>query len=505
MSDKIGVKLRTGIVVSKKMERFLNEYSHVTIQFFFDLDPESVKTNELNFLDVEDQKITYIDTQKYRGLDLTEAYSPQFKSKRIQISPSRIFSKLFDEKMVSRHMNGHDLEYFANLIKSYFGPPLNFKVVTGEDIKKYYSGKTYTKGNGTLNKSCMRYDENQDFFRIYLDNSKMLVGFDESGNVSARALLWDEVGMIKDDKEPTQFIKLMDRIYTNLDKDVVQLKDWAKDNGYAYKYEQNHHDKETIVIDGKKVTARLFVNIPNLYDYSLFPYMDTFSYGFGELNILSNKIYKASSVHLARHSYLGPHNSFHDTNGKYVQCLEEWRPVTDHMKYRPMQYFNADYNMYLKWLNSTFGTNFEEVKYQEKLAEIQNENTNLYQRMREQVESIRQQARERQEAIVTAVQRPDEQQMSDLESRMRQVIRENTERTQRYREERQGGAAREESQINYGNLSFHGLSGIREQYVNSGDEIIQSLRQSLQPEPTYRPRISDLVRQMSENNEVSEM
>jgi hypothetical protein len=182
------------------------------------------------------------------------------------------------------------------------------------------------------------------------------------------------------------------------------------------------------------------------------------------------------------------------------------------MKYRPMQYFNADYNMYLRWLNSTFGTNFGEVKYQEKLDEIRNENTNLYQRMRDQLESTSQQARERQEAIVTAVQRPDEQQiMSDLESRMRQTIRENTEHIQRHREARQmqGGA-----EINYGNLTFHGLSGLREQYANNGEEIIQSLRQSLSqqtvPEPPYeyhrpsarRMRYDDIIPALEMAEEV---
>jgi len=468
MSTKIGVKLNTGIVVSQEMEKFLRAYSNITTQFFFAIDPMSVKTDELNFLDIEDQKITYIDTQKYREIDSVEAYSPQFKSKRIQISPSRIFSKLFDEKTVARHMSGSDLEYFTNLVKAYFGPPLTLKVVTGEDIKKYYSSRTYSKGSGTLNKSCMRYDENQEYFGIYMDNAKMLVGFDGSGNVSARALLWDEVGMIKDDKGPIQFIKLMDRIYTNIDKDVVQLKDWAKDNGYAYKYEQNHNEKETIVINDKIVKARLFVTIPNLYsNYSLFPYMDTFSYGFNELDILTNKTFTSDSGRVKKHSYVGPHNNFHDTHGKYVQCLEEWhskRP-TDHTNYRPMQYFNPDYNMYLQWLNSTFGTNFKEVKYQERFDEIRNENTNMYQRMREHLESMTQQAQERQEVIVTEVQRPDEPQTI-----FQRIVRDNRS-VDRVTENVMDGI----QPIS----SFNGLSGLREQYVNNGDEIIQSLMEEV--------------------------
>ena len=494
MSAKIGVKLSTGIVVSQEMEKFLRAYSTITTQFFFDLDSKSVKTDELNFLDIEDQKITYIDTQKYRGIASIEAYSPQFKSKRIQISPSRIFSKLFDQKMVERHISGSDLEYFTHLVKAYFGPPLTLEVVTGEDIKKYYSVRTYSKGNGSLNKSCMRYDENQEYFGIYMDNAKMLVGFDGSGNVSARALLWDEVGMIKDDNGPIQFIKLMDRIYTNIDKDVVQLKDWAKDNGYAYKYEQNHNEKETIVINDKIVKARLFVTIPNLYsNYSLFPYMDTFSYGFNELDILTNKTFRLDSGRVVKYSYVGPHNNFHDTHGKYVQYLEEWhskRP--DHMKYMPMQYFNPDYNMYLQWLNSTFGTNFKEVKYQERFDEIRNENTNMYQRMREHLESMTQQAQERQEVIVTAVQRPDEPQtMIDLFQRF---VREsdnvyNNRAVDRLTENVMDGIQHISS--------FHGLSG-RQQYVDSGSEIIQSLMEEVPemqmmeevvPDPPYVSRL----------------
>jgi hypothetical protein len=138
-----------------------------------------------------------------------------------------------------------------------------------------------------------------------------------------------------------------------------------------------------------------------------------------------------------------------------------------------MQYFNPDYNMYLQWLNSTFGTNFKEVKYQERFDEIRNENTNMYQRMREHLESMTQQAQERQEVIVTAVQRPDEPQtMIDLFQRF---VREsdnvyNNRAVDRLTENVMDGIQHISS--------FHGLSG-RQQYVDSGSEIIQSLMEEV--------------------------
>ncbi|NBO22646.1 hypothetical protein EBU94_04815 [bacterium] len=359
---------QNGLVVSEQICDFLSSFSsHITSQFMRQIDRE---TEWCNFLDVEDQRITYIDTKKYPDINKDNAFSEENKNKRIQTSPSRIFGKIFNKSAMNRHFSGNDLEFFANAFKSYFGPPLTLVVVKGEDVRKYYNQEHYTDGLGSLNKSCMRYDECQKYLDIYVDHSEMLVGFDQDNKVAARAILWPQVGMIEGNNVTK--IKLMDRIYTSRDKDVFQFRDWAKENNYAFKYHQTHSDKELICFADDKPTMRhLFISIPNLTDYKFYPYLDTFSYGYADTNILTNRFYKHISkepVSIGVTYYRGM-NEYINTNGSYSRNTHErWETPSPNT---PPRIFNEDYNGYLSWVNSTFGFSFDFIDVKSHKSKIE--------------------------------------------------------------------------------------------------------------------------------------
>jgi hypothetical protein len=219
----------------------------------------------------------------------------------------------------------------------------------------------------------MRGSEYQSFLDIYVDNAKMLVGFDIENKVAARALLWDNVEMVTNGG--IEEIKLMDRIYTAFDKDVLQLKKWAKDNGYAYKQEQNHHEKLNIVLGDKNVKAHLALTIPDMEKYKKFPYIDTFSYGLNKTNLLSNKAYSADSIEIKGARYYAPLCTYMNTNGWFSDNLESWDIGRDFCK-RPHFILNLDYNKYIDWLNETFGYGFEKLDV-EKIKENEASQKNL--------------------------------------------------------------------------------------------------------------------------------
>ena len=130
----------------------------------------------------------------------------------------------------------------------------SFKVVEGEDIRKWYHQKYYERdSSGQLSNSCMRYPTCQDYFDIYVQNPevcKMVIYLNEFNQLRGRALLWT----LSDGK------KYMDRIYTSKDSYETLFLKWGSKNGYS-----------------KTIKNNSVVNVkPG--DYELYPYMDTFQY-----------------------------------------------------------------------------------------------------------------------------------------------------------------------------------------------------------------------------------
>jgi hypothetical protein len=108
----------------------------------------------------------------------------------------------------------------------------------------------------------------------------MLVMFNDKNRLIGRALLWD-----------FDTHKIMDRIYTYNDEELsFYFKQWATENGYFYKSEQNWFN--TIFFEqigsGKK-EFKIEIKLPNIKQH-YYPYMDTFKFIDLEKGVLYNYI-----------------------------------------------------------------------------------------------------------------------------------------------------------------------------------------------------------------------
>lgn len=167
-----------------------------------------------------------------------------------------------------------DLESFVNLYKSAIDKLndrfSNFEVVRGELIPYWYKSSRYVKPGGTLNSSCMK---DHNFFDIYESNPDRigLVIYKNPSDeelILGRALLWKT----NDDN------MFMDRIYTVNDSDVQLFREYAKDNGWYSKSNNNSSsDGSCITPDGGNTVLNLDVYIRKGY-YENYPYLDTLKY-----------------------------------------------------------------------------------------------------------------------------------------------------------------------------------------------------------------------------------
>lgn len=231
----------------------------------------------VNFISVgkhDKSKISYMSKERLDSLSKDD--SPWTSSRRYMAKPGAFVSKLFSD------ISSKEVEAFSNLFRSItMKDPMRFEVVEGEVIKDYYSYNSYSNGNGSLGASCMKHEQCQRYFDVYTDNVdslSMLIMLDENDGLMGRALLWNF-----DDK------KVMDRIYTNNDEKLTfYFKQWATENGYLYKTEQNWFNSlffENLNTPSQEI--KLDIKLEN-YKYSRYPYMDTFKFFKHSEGIFSN-------------------------------------------------------------------------------------------------------------------------------------------------------------------------------------------------------------------------
>lgn len=226
-------------------------------------------------------------------------------------------------RFINRLMPGEhtdsEIEKFVNIFKSSDTEKDVFKIVEGIDIAYWYSGTNYTKGEGTLNKSCMSTN-NSSNFDIYVDNPevcRMLILLDMSTNGSkilGRALIWK----ISSDVDELDGKYFMDRQYTVKDSDVFKFINYAERNGWAYK---NSAYSVDVVLDGEEYKyPEMSVSI-NDNDYDSYPYVDTFRLFIKDDSILSNsEIEQIGSIVLDNTggSYTDPSRVYSDYIGDYI-------------------------------------------------------------------------------------------------------------------------------------------------------------------------------------------
>jgi hypothetical protein len=239
-------------------------------------DKDELVDNPINFISIsrEDRtKISYMTQERMAQIDISEYWT---SSRRFQTKPGAFISKIF------KNISSKEVEKFSNLFRSQaVKPKFEFKVVSGERIRDLYYYESYAIDKGTLGASCMKHENCQKYLDIYTENKdqlQMLAMFNEHGELMGRALLWS-----------FDSYKIMDRIYTICDEDLsFYFKQWATQNGYLYKSEQNWYNTQQFEQVGqKKQTIKLELKIKNS-SFRYYPYMDTFKFQDSETGYLYN-------------------------------------------------------------------------------------------------------------------------------------------------------------------------------------------------------------------------
>jgi len=238
---------------------------------------------DLSYVDVDankDDTISFMPSARaWRNMDFVDQEDANIEpspddpcwkaSGRQTVAIGKFVNKLFDDfsdVAVAKFVNAYKAEIAATQIFN------RFKVVRGQDIRHYYSEKTYAGREGTLGGSCMRHDNCQSFFDIYVENPDkcgLVILTNLDNKLIGRALLWGPL------RKPTDKI-FMDRIYTIKQSDEELFKKYAVENGWIHKYTQQAHDT-SYVENGQKVNKSIALQLkPKVYKQ--YPYMDTMKY-----------------------------------------------------------------------------------------------------------------------------------------------------------------------------------------------------------------------------------
>ena len=263
---------------SDKVEKILADSGHMGINRYDNLDP------------FWHQDMTSSDS----------SYGMWIKS-RNQLKVGRFVNQLFGDKFTTK-----EVEDFVNLFKSKQNISDEFELVKGEDIRYWYNEYKYYAACGDLGNSCMRYDSCQKYFGIYVDNPKcQLLILKRDNCLVGRAIIWE----INYNHEDFSVDFMMDRVYTNKPSDILKFHEYAKEKSWARKYRNTYSDEHTIVFNDKTHTAKIDFKL-NPYEYTTYPFVDTFKFYNPSTGVMQNYIPEGSG-------YL----KLEQTGGRYTEWL----------------------------------------------------------------------------------------------------------------------------------------------------------------------------------------
>lgn len=320
--------LESILVTSNEFKNYLFEIGDNVSSKLMGLIDRDVKT-DYNFLDVSDDKskISFVsDSQAQRkvsqGVDFKSIFNKNNKT-----TIGRIIKGIFADNNIK--VTDKEVENFVNKFKAKWESKNlqenSIKIVSGEDIRFWYLEDNYCDdtlnlGKGSLGKSCMKYEDCQSYFDIYVNNPekiKMVIFLDEEEKLRARALLWE-----------TSEGPYLDRVYYTLDSEDLLLKEWTK----------KKLNKEVSNINTSKAKVQLKIK-----EYAEYPYMDTFVFYSPEKGILS-------MLEPAKEEISGPIYFLHETDGSYENINQVYSEYHDEYYDKSEVVFSSAHDSYI--LNS---------------------------------------------------------------------------------------------------------------------------------------------------------
>jgi len=243
------------------------------------LNKDLLVENHVNYISISKSspgKISYLSQERIEKISKSSDEDYWDSSMRYICKPGGFVSKIFKDARPS------EVEEFATLYKTFStNTKVKFKVVSGEDIAKYYHQSSYYNQEGSLGNSCMKYNSCQEYFSLYIENkniiSMLVLLSPDDGTVLGRALLWEFDGN-----------KVMDRIYTIQDDIYLNhISKWAIDNGYIHKSEQNWQSCQKFNNGKEDIEKKFSIKLDN-YNYNKYPYLDSFKWLDTTTGIITN-------------------------------------------------------------------------------------------------------------------------------------------------------------------------------------------------------------------------
>lgn len=248
---------------------------------------DKIKQNYFDTTDSEDKVSFLMNNKVSDDWDEEEDPSLPYTMKgRNEVKIGKLVTYLM--KLSNIDVTPKDIESFVNVYKSKSeSSELSFRLVSGKDIAKYYKGdNTYGFKNelGSLGNSCM-VDVEEKRFKIYTDNPEkvsMLIYLNSDDKIFGRALVW------KLDKSPCDANYFMDRVYTTKDSDVYKFINYAKSQGWMYKYRQSYGVDKAVsfIYKDKEVYGQIKVELDG--SFRKYPFIDTLSFLSKDKKSLSN-------------------------------------------------------------------------------------------------------------------------------------------------------------------------------------------------------------------------
>lgn len=275
-------------------------------------DREYINDNEIkqNFFHITDKPdmLTFIQHNKLPETwdedNDYEDYLP-YSLNRNEMKVGRIIKYLCGFTGITPKITDKELEEFVNIYKATNDTKLEFKLVKGDDIAKYYDEDKYFNGQGSLGNSCMG-DASKKMLKIYSKNEnkvQLLIYVDDADKVHGRALLW------KLSTSPCDAKYFMDRVYTNSAVDEIRFRQFADEKGFLYKKYMNSYIEKNVnfVYKGKDVNGIITVKLDG--NCKKYPFLDTLTFLNSDKDMLCN-IANIDNYKL------------HDTIGGCNKCLE---------------------------------------------------------------------------------------------------------------------------------------------------------------------------------------